>query len=193
LSYWPRWTIAPVSVASSVDEESRSRAARLTLPGEVHAAQRAVDREIQIGVGEHDDRVLAAELERDGLDDLRRGARLDPSADRRRADERQSPDARMHGQRVAGLGAVAGDDLDEPGGQDRVDQLLQPQRGQRRVLGRLEDHRVAGDQRRAEPPGREHQRVVERDDPADHAERLGQRVVEALEAGRDGVAAQLEG
>jgi hypothetical protein len=67
------------------------------------------------------------------------------------------------GERVAGLGAVSGDDLDEAGRQDRVDQLLQPDRAQRGVLGRL--------------------------DPADDAERLGQGVVEAIEAGRDRVAA----
>ena len=40
--------------------------------------------------------------------------------------------------------------------------------------------RVAGDQRRRDLAGGEHQRVVERDDPPDDAERLHQRVVEPV-------------
>ncbi len=60
----------------------------------------------------------------------------------------------------AGLG-------DEPG---------QAQRGQRSLLGGLEDHAVASGERRAELPRRHQQREVPRDNLPDHAERLAQRV-----------------
>ena len=56
------------------------------------------------------------------------------------------------------------------------DQLAQPHRGQRGLLGRLEHHAVPRRQRRAELPGRHQQREVPRDDLADHADRLAQRV-----------------
>ena len=43
-------------------------------------------------------------------------------------------------------------------------QLAEPQRGQRRLLGRLEHDRAAGGERRGELPGRHQQREVPRDD-----------------------------
>ena len=50
------------------------------------------------------------------------------------------------------------------------------QRGQRRLLGRLEHHAVARGQGRAELPRGHQQREVPRDDLADDADRLAQRV-----------------
>ena len=65
-----------------------------------------------------------------------------------------------HAVRHAGLG-------DEPG---------QAQRGQRGLLGGLEDHAVAGSERRTELPRGHQQREVPRDDLPDHAERLAQGI-----------------
>ena len=56
------------------------------------------------------------------------------------------------------------------------DQLGQPQRGQRGLLGRLEDHAVTGGQGGAELPRGHQQREVPRDDLPHDAERLAQRV-----------------
>ena len=58
-------------------------------------------------------------------------------------------------------------------------QLAQPDRGQRGQLGRLEHHRVAGRQRRGEPPAGDRHREVPRHDDADHAERLVEGHVDA--------------
>ncbi|MNN02293.1 hypothetical protein D3C81_1149490 [compost metagenome] len=51
-------------------------------------------------------------------------------------------------------------------------QLGDADAGQRRLLGRLEDHRVASGQRRAELPAGHQQREVPRYDGGDHADRL---------------------
>ena len=59
-------------------------------------------------------------------------------------------------------------------------QLAEVERRQRRLLGRLEHHRAAAGQRRAELPRRHQQREVPGDDLADDADRLAQRVGEVL-------------
>ena len=60
--------------------------------------------------------------------------------------------------------------LTTPSGKpDLADQLRQPQRRERRLLGGLEHHGVAAGERRAELPGRHQQREVPRDDLAHHA------------------------
>ena len=56
-------------------------------------------------------------------------------------------------------------------------QFGDPQRGQRRHLGRLQHHRVPGRERRREPPGSDRHREVPRHDDADDAERLVERHV----------------
>ena len=68
-----------------VNDEPRGRAARLPLEAEVHPADHALDRVVEVGVREDDDRVLAAALERDGLDRDRRRALLDRAAPSPRA------------------------------------------------------------------------------------------------------------
>ncbi len=94
--------------------------------------------------------------------------------------------------------AVAGDDVQDAVGDARLErQLAEAQRAQRRLLGRLEDDRAAGGQRRADLPGGHQQREVPRDDLADDADRLLERVGVELGARhvgqrrRDGRAAQL--
>ena len=137
---------------------------------------------LEVGVGEDDVRRLAAELERDLLQVARRGLH-DQLADLGRAGERDlstsgcapAPRPRL---------AVAGDDVDHARREARfLHQLAEPQRRQRRLLGRLEHDRAAGRQRRAELPRRHQQREVPRDDLADHADRLAQRVGEERRPG----------
>ena len=71
--------------------------------------------------------------------------------------------------------------LSTPAGSRLGAMLTQQQRGQRRLLGRLEHHAVPGRQRRRQALRGDHQRVVERRQDADHAEReaAGVRVVRA--------------
>ena len=91
----------------------------------------------------------------------------------RRGREHLGPGLRAAGERdhahpvVADQGcahrvAAAGQDVDHAGGVDSGQDLGQRQRGERRLLRRLEHHRVAGRQRRGELPGRHHQGVVPR-------------------------------
>ena len=75
-------------------------------------------------------------------------------------------------QRHAGFAAVAVDDVQHARRQQVGDQLGQHEDADRRALGRLEHHAVAGAQRRGQLPGRHQDREVPRDDLADHAERL---------------------
>ncbi len=62
--------------------------------------------------------------------------------------------------------------LTTPSGRISARILRQLQRGQRRLLGRLDDHGVAAGDRRGELPGHHHQRVVPRRDGADDADRV---------------------
>ena len=91
---------------------------------------------------------------------------------------------RMRDQRRTGV-ATAGDDIEHAGRKYAVPQLGDAQRRQRRLVGGLDDQRVAGDQRRAALAGDEQQRMVERADARDHSQRLAQRVVERARADRE--------
>ena len=96
----------------------------------------------------------------------------DPLAGVDRAGQRDHVDLGVGDERLPGRVAVAGDHVEHAGGEDLGAELGQLQRRQRRRLGRLEDDRVAGRQRRPDLPHRHHQRVVPRGDLADHADRL---------------------
>ena len=103
---------------------------------------------LEIGVGQDDVRALAAELERHALE--RPAALLaDLAPDHGRAREGDLVDARVVDDRSAGL-AVAGQDVRRPRREARLErQLAEAQRGQRRLLGRLQDRRAAGGEGRA--------------------------------------------
>ena len=60
-------------VDGALDEQARSRRADFALIRE-RAEQRAVDRRLEIGVGEHDVGILAAKLDRHALDRVGRSA-----------------------------------------------------------------------------------------------------------------------
>ncbi len=79
----------------------------------------------------------------------------------------------MQRQRLADGVAVARQDVEHAGRNAGVDrQLGNADGGQRRLLGGLEHHRVAGGQRRAELPAGHHQREIPRHDGRHHADRL---------------------
>jgi hypothetical protein len=84
----------------------------------------------------------------------------------------------MVDQRLAGR-PVAGDDVEHAGG--NADLLGEPRRLDdrgRRHFRRLDDHCVAGGERRGDRHDRQEERRVPRHDDADDAERLTERVVE---------------
>jgi hypothetical protein len=155
----------------ALDEEARARAAALAVVEEDRVGG-AFDREIDVGVAEHDVRRLPAELERDLLQVA--GRRLDDEApDLGRAGERDLVDVGMRGDRGARRLAVAGHDVQHA---VRVaglaHELGEPQRGERRLLGGLQHDGAAGRERGPELPRRHEEREVPRDDLADDADRL---------------------
>ena len=156
------------------------RPARLTLPGKIHPADRRLHRLVEIDVGKDHHRILAAKLERDVLDAGFGGGALDRATGRHRADEGDPLDARMPHQRVAGVGAVAGDDVDDSLGKHLGADFGQDGRRQRALFRRLDHHGVAGHQRRREAAGGEHDRMIERRDAADHAVRLADCQMQVL-------------
>ena len=85
--------------------------AGLTLPAEIHAADRAGRDLVAIGIGKGDQRILAAQFERDMFDRGLGGGLLDRHARRRLADKGDAFHARVPNQRLAGF-AATGDDVD---------------------------------------------------------------------------------
>ena len=147
-----------------------------------HRGEREVDRRLEVGVGEDDVGVLAAEFERDPLDG-RRGRGHDPGARRDAAGERDQVDVRVLGQRRAGLGPGAEHQIGDAGGQPGLLQRPHQQdRGRRRQLARLEHEGVAGQQRRGHLPGRLQQRVVPRRDQSADADRLVDHAADRIRA-----------
>ena len=121
------------------------------------------------GVGEHEQRVLAAELHGAALEALA-ALRRDLAA--RRGGPGEHEEVGAVDERSAELGAAAGDHLEEAGGQPRLlQQAGRPQATEGRERVRLEHHAVAGDERGQGVADRQRERVVPRRDDADHAAR----------------------
>ena len=130
----------------------------------------AADHGFQVRVVEHDDRRLAAELEMRALGAIDRGAR--------------APSRRWRSTPVSEIIATSGCDTSgaptvlprpqmmftTPGGNSSAQMVAELERGERRLLGGLEHHGVAGGQRRAQLPGGHHQWIVPRRDGGDHAD-----------------------
>ena len=77
-------------------------------------------------------------------------------------------------------GALADDDVDDAFGDAGFeDELGEPERGERRQLGRLQDDGVPAGERGPELPGRDVEREVPGHDQPDDAERLAERQVDA--------------
>ena len=158
-----------------------ARGGRAALPG--RAERTAVDGRrglVEVGVGHDDDGVLAAHLTRD-LGAALRGLHVEFTADAVRAGERDGAQfGRVH-HRFAHFGAAAHHHVEHTGRQSGlfVD-FGQDGGGGRHELRRLEHHAVAGDEGRRRLPHRDRPRKVPRRDEAHGAERLAQRVGEAV-------------
>ncbi len=169
------------------DDAARGGAA---LPGGAERRpEDAVDGEVEVGVVEDDDRVLAAELEVDVLEVVGGGLRHQ-DAGLARAGEGDHGHVGVAHEPVAGLLAVAVDEVDDAVGQPGLGEQLDEALGQeRRVLGGLEHDGVAADERGRELPGRDRDREVPRRDRADDADRHPHRHLELVaELGRRRVA-----
>ena len=139
---------------------------------EEDAVDDPLDGLVERGVVEHDVGGLAAELERE----LLAGAGHRPgdlAAHLGRAGEGHLVDAGVLDERPARL-AGAGDDVDDTGRQLGLPADVGEGEGrERRGLGRLEDHRVAGGEGRRDLPRQHQQREVPRDHLGGDAERPG--------------------
>ena len=174
-----------------VQQQPAGRAAGLPRPGEVHAAHRHLDHPVEVGVGEHDERVLAAEFQRHQLDAAFGGGALDREARSDRAREADASHHRMAHQRVADWHARPVDEVDDAGGKAFLANLAEQRATQRAGLGRLQHHGVAGHQRRGKMCRGEQERVVERHDAGDHAPGLAQREMQSLRRRGHGLALDL--
>ena len=188
-------TLRPSSIEEAVEnvamqEQARARGAGLALAGEAHGGDDAVDHPVFVGVGKDDRGALAAELERNRHDAIRGGAH-DELADLGRAGEGELADRGMAGERRAAFLAVAGQHVEHARRQELLANFGQQQHAERRILGRLHHHRVAGAERRADLDRAEQHRRVPRNDGADHAERLAPRIAQHLLAERNGLALEL--
>ena len=149
-------------------EQARAGAADLALV-EPDAVDEAFDGGVEIGVVEDDEGRFAAELEGELLGRVG-GGLADDAADFGRAGEGDLVDVGMLDDGCAGL-AVAVDDVEHACGQaDFVGDLGEGERGERRVLGGLDDDGVAGGERGRDLPGEHQQREVPGDDLADDAD-----------------------
>ena len=175
---------------------SRSRVVLVRLAdGQQHAAGQAalagapVERlgdhrnaAIEVGVGHHDDEVLRAAERLNALAGVR-AALIDEPRDRRRSDERHGANARVIADRLDDFLAAV-DQIDDAGRQVALlEQLEHPLLRQRHLLRRLQDERVAADDRERQKPQRHHRRKVERRDRGADANRLAHR--DAVDAARD--------
>ena len=142
------------------------------LPGVVELLDRQTDGKVEVGVGEHDQRRLAAELERQ-RDDVGAAARaMTPAV----GTEPVNASRLMSGCAVSGAPAstpVPCTTLSTPAGSP-ASCAMSAKQGcrQRRPLRRLEHHGVARGKGGADAPGGEHERSVPRCDDRDDAGRV---------------------
>ena len=156
---------AEALVDRALHEQARAAQADLALVGEARAHDRVEVRIAEIEIGEHDRRILAAQLERELLE-LRRGGGGDRA--RRCAVLPVNEIALTSACSTSGWptpGPVPCTMLSTPGGKPASIESS-PSRAavQRRDLRRLGDDRVAGRERRRDLPGEQIQRQVPRRD-----------------------------
>ena len=150
-----------------------------------------LDREVEVGVVEDDDRVLAAELEVDVLEVVS-GVPHHLHPGLARAGKRDHGHVRVLDEPVADRTTAAVDDVHDAGRNSSLGEQLDEALTQKRRVGRgLEDDRVPADERRCDLPGGNRDREVPRRDHADDADRLAHAHVElVLELGRGRLAEQ---
>ena len=130
----------------------------------------ALDRRLDVGVVEDDDRRLAAELEVHALE-VRRGAGRDLGAGADRPGDGDEARGAVLDEEATGV-AVTRDDVERAGREELGGDLGQPQGALGRGVARLEDDGVAGRERGADLPHGHEQRVVPRRHLADDPDRL---------------------
>ena len=175
---------------ASLDEHARARRAALPCVAEacLHRLARGLG---DVRICENDVRALAAELERNALDVVR--AELEQlGAGRGLTGKRNLVDAGMRGNAFAERCAGAGEDVEYARGHAGLDRdFAEHQRRQRRVAGRLENHRTSGCKCRRHLPGSGEEGKIPRRDRGHHAQGFPQREVEHVRAHRDRVAEEL--
>ena len=135
---------------SALDQQARAGRTDLTAVGE-YAFQDIGNRALEVGVGHDDMRRFAAQFEGHRGHVLRSRYHY-CLAGGDRAGKGDVAHVGMFGQRLAGHLAITGDDIDDPWRHpDRFDDFADQQRGQRRILGRLDHRRVTAGQRRRQP------------------------------------------
>ncbi len=143
------------------------------LPGVDHPrGDDRVDCQVQVGIGQHDGRRLAAQLQVQ-LGDVRRRRCHDPRTGRHAAGETDHVHARVTGQAVAHGGACAADHVEHPGWQaglgHQAGERVAVDRG---FLTRLDHNGVAGNERRRHLAGDQEKGEVPRQDACHHAHGL---------------------
>ena len=165
-----------VVVHALVDDHGAQRGAALARGAEA-AEQRALDGEVEVGVGHDHERVLAAELQARRLQ-VAPAQRADLGAHRARAGEADLVDQAAIERLLEageGLRAVGQHEVEDAVGQAGVQEELGQRLGRRRrVLGRLPHRRVAAQQRGDEVPGRHRDREVAGGDDRGHADRVAE-------------------
>ena len=151
-------------------EHARGRGAvlaRVPVARDLHAFDGGLD----VGVVEDEHGSLAAELQMQALERVRR----DPGdllAGPDVAGERDHRHVRVAHERRAGCLAVAEDHIQDAGREVLGADLREDRGGHRRLLAGLEYDGVAGSDRRADLPDRHRERIVPRRDLRHHADRL---------------------
>ena len=160
---------------------------------EKDAEQRALDRDLEIRIGEKDIRRFAAEFQRDFLQRAGRAAH-DHFADFDAAGERDFVDVGVCDETRAGCFTRSGDDVDDAGRQAGFfETRRQCQRSQRRLLGRFQNDGAAGADCRRQFPRRHQQRIVPRHDLACDANRLAQRQAHRIIRNRNDIPVNFRG
>jgi hypothetical protein len=138
----------------------------------VFGDQSAVDRGIEIGIVENDEGRVAAQFQRQLLDG-RRALRHQQAADFGRTGERQLAHDGAGAQLAANGRRVAGDDIENAWPANRRARPARPAPAPSAAsLGRLDDHRAAGGQRRGDLAGDHGEREIPRRDRRADADRL---------------------
>ncbi len=138
---------------AALHDEAVGRGARLADVAELRE-HRALDRLVEIGVVEHDEGGVAAELHR-GAQHAGGGLLQQLHADRGGPGERELAQARVGDDALRDRAGVGGrHDVDDAGGEPGILQdLSEEQRRQRREGGRLDDHGAARGERRGDLAG----------------------------------------
>ena len=140
--------------------------------------------QLEISVGEHDERALAAQFEA-ARGEIVRGGLRDGLGGRHRAGEGYAAESGMGDERSTRLVAKALHDVERAVRQAGfLRDVGEQRRGERSPLGRLQNHGVARGQCRCDLPGRKHERRVPWSDECGDSGRIPGYVV--------GVAARLE-